>query len=75
MAQMCVSYSPEVPPPSPGDLRRMPYPCFSYPVEVPRRMPAGCCFSYPNNVRLGTGNRDAAQPGLRRLPISSCFRH
>ena len=75
MPQMCFNYPPDVPPSSPGDLRRMPYPCFSYPVEVPRRMPAACCFGYPVDAALGVRNRDDAQPGLRRMPISSCFRY
>jgi hypothetical protein len=86
----------------------MPLPCFSYPAEVPRRMPGGSCFSYPagspkrdatratprdprrgypcfsyplmcfsypDDVWLGTGNRDAAQPGLRRMTNTACFRY
>jgi hypothetical protein len=33
------------------------------------------CFSYPDNSPAGTGNRDAAEPGLRdprRMP-HTCF--
>ena len=57
----------------------MPNPCFSYPAEVPRRMPGGTCFSYqagvpramPNSICFSypravppdIRNRDTAQPG------------
>jgi hypothetical protein len=75
MPQMCFSYPPDVPPSGPSDLRRMPYPCFSYLVEVPRRMPATYCFGYPVDAPPGARGRDAAQPGLRRMPISGCFRY
>ena len=75
MPQMCFSYSADLPL-SPRnrhaaqaalrDVRRMPYPCFSYPIM---------CFSYPSDVPLGTRNGDVAPPplpGLRRMP-GSCF--
>ena len=38
----------------------MPNPCFSYPAEVPRRMPGGTCFSYQAGVP-------------RAMPNSICF--
>ena len=57
----------------------MPNPCFSYPAEVPRRMPGGTCFSYqagvpramPNSICFSypravppdIRNRDTARPG------------
>ena len=75
MPHMCFSYPPEVPPdsqnlsaarPAPAGLRRMPFPCFSYPIM---------CFGYPDDVPLG--NRDAAQPtvpGPRSMPLI-CFRY
>jgi hypothetical protein len=49
------------------DLRRMPYPCYSYPMM---------CFSYPDDEPRGGGDSGAAQPpspGLR-MP-STCFRY
>ena len=65
----CFSYPAELPRSGtmPG-LRRMPNPCFSYPIM---------CFSYPDDVPLGNGNRDDAQPTLpelRRMPYP-CFRY
>jgi hypothetical protein len=77
MPNMCFSYPPEVPPdsqnlsaarPAPAGLRRMPFPCFSYPQM---------CFSYPDDVPAGTRNPDAAEPSLRdprRMP-HTCFRY
>ena len=50
-----------------GDVRRMPFPCFSYPIM---------CFSCPAETLIGNG--DAAQPelgGLRRMPNVVGFRY
>jgi hypothetical protein len=51
---------------TPRDPRGVGYPCFGYPQM---------CFCYPDDVRLGTGNRDASLPDLRRVPTSICFRY
>jgi hypothetical protein len=50
------------------DLRRMPYPCYSYP---------SMCFSYPDDMPRGgnPGVARSAPPGLRQLPSSICFRY
>ena len=50
-------------------LRKMPYPCYSYP---------SMCFSYPDDVPQGGGDHDAVQPSLsdvRRMPGGTCFRY
>jgi hypothetical protein len=50
------------------DLRRMPFPCYSYP---------SMCFSYPDDIPRA-GAADAAQshlPSLRGMPYSTCFRY
>ncbi len=73
MPFMCFSYPPDSQNPSaarsaPDGLRRMPFSCFSYPLM---------CFSYPDDVPAGTGNRDTAEPSLRdprRMP-HTCFRY
>jgi hypothetical protein len=39
----------------------MPIACFSYPDDVPRRMPVWACFSYPGAVPPDIGNRGAAR--------------
>lgn len=46
----------------PADVpRRMPvWACFSYPADVPRSMPFSC-FTYPAGALLGAGNRGAAK--------------
>jgi hypothetical protein len=60
----------------------MPYPCFSYPADVPpgtgtrdAAQPAQSgllsCFSYPADVPPGTGTRNAAQPAQSGL--LNCF--
>jgi hypothetical protein len=76
MPNSCFSYPADLPPGTRNrnaaqatlrdDVRRMPYPCFSYP---------SMCFSYPTDVPLSAKNRDparAAPPGLRRMPMM-CF--
>lgn len=74
----CFSCPADVPP-SPSDQRTMPIGgCFGYPGEVPRTMPLTCCFSYSVNASPGGRNRDIAQPslpGLRSMPIGTCFRY
>ena len=55
-------------------LRRMPYACFSYVADTPRSMPFAC-FSYSADVPLDARKPDVAPTGLRRMPISSCFRY
>jgi hypothetical protein len=65
----CFSYPAELPPSvTVSGVRRMPYPCFSYPAM---------CFSYPDEVPPGNGNRDDAQPAPpepRSMPLI-CFRY
>ena len=75
MPHTCFSFPAEMPPGAGnrdaaraalGDIRRMPVPCFSYPMM---------CFSYPPETLIGNGG--AAQPepdGLRRMPNVVCFR-
>lgn len=75
MPYTCFSFPAEMPPGTGnrdaaraalGDVRRMPFPCFSYPLM---------CFSYPPETLIGNGG--AAQPepdGLRRMPNVVCFR-
>jgi hypothetical protein len=75
---MCYSYPGDVPLDSMSrdasqaarrDLRKMPYPCYSYPAM---------CFSYPDDAPWGTARRDAvpsAMPGLRGMPVGTCFRY
>ena len=46
-------------------------PCFSYPADVPRRMPLSG-FSYSAEVPPGARNRNTV-PGLRRMPVFPCF--
>ena len=79
----CFSYPADVPAGSEGrdvarpnlrGLRRMPYACFSYVADTPRSMPFAC-FSYSADVPLDARKPDAAPTGLRRMPISSCFRY
>ena len=68
MPSTCFSFPAEMPPGTGHhDLRRMPLPCFSYPIM---------CFSYPPETLIGNG--DAAQPepgGLRRMPNVVCSRY
>ena len=76
MPYTCFSFPAEMPPGAGnrdaaraalGDVRRMPFPCFSYPIM---------CFSYPAETLIGNG--DAAQPelgGLRRMPNVVGFRY
>lgn len=76
MPYTCFSFPAEMPPGTGnrdaaraalGDVRRMPFPCFSYPLM---------CFSYPPETLIGNGG--AAQPepdGLRRMPNVVCFRY
>ena len=76
MSKLCFSYPADVPAGIPDrdgaqaagrDLRRMPYPCYSYPMM---------CFSYPDDGPRG-GNSDLAQPpgpSLRGMPMT-CFRY
>jgi hypothetical protein len=73
----CFSYPADVPPgirnrtsaeAALRDPRRMPLPCFSYPLM---------CFSYPDDVPLGNRNRGGAQPTspeVRSMPYP-CFRY
>lgn len=72
----CYSYPADVPPGSGNDeamqavrrgLRKMPYPCYSYP---------NMCFSYPDVAPWAAPGRNAvpAPPGLRQMPFS-CFRY
>lgn len=73
----CYSYPADRPARIPGrgtapaarrDLRRMPYPGYSYPHS---------CFGYPDDEPRGGGDPGAAQPpspGLRRMPYT-CFRY
>jgi len=85
MSKLCFSYQPDLPPGigiravAPPAPRRMPAgPCFSYPAEVPRRMPVAGCFSYSLDVPPGAGNGHAAPPGppgLRRMTYTTCFRY
>ena len=57
----CFSYPGDMSPGAGPGVRRMGWlNCFSYPAEVPRRMPAGPCFSYPPDVP-------------RRMPVWACF--
>jgi hypothetical protein len=56
------------------DPRRMPHSCFGYVADTPRSMPFAC-FSYPADVPLDARRPDAAPPGLRKMPISICFRY
>jgi hypothetical protein len=70
MSKLCFSFPVDAPPGNgPGhavplalrDPLKMPYSCYSYPGDTPRG-----------------GNSSAAQPplpGLRRMPISMCFRY
>jgi len=46
-------------------LRKMPYPCYSYP---------SMCFSYPDDAPWSTPGQDAV-PALRRMPFGTCFRY
>ena len=69
MPSMCFSYEDGMP-------RQMPFPCFSYPADVPpdtrKRDPRSIgypcfsypkiCFSYPDDVTPGTGGSRAVQP-------------
>jgi len=75
MPKMCFSYPADLP--APSGPRRMPNTaCFSYSADL-RRMPWSC-FSYSLDVAPGTGNGNAAPsapPGLRRMPITLCFRY
>jgi hypothetical protein len=77
MPYMCFSYpaagpagseAPEAAQSGLGDLRRMPWSCYSYPAM---------CFSYPDDMPPGGRHRDigpASLPGLREMP-SMCFRY
>jgi hypothetical protein len=50
-------------------LRKMPYPCYSYPA---------ICFSYPDDALWGTPRSDATPsvpPGLRGMTFGTCFRY
>ena len=63
----CFAYPSDTPQAVPGP-RRMPYPCFSYPL---------ICFSYPADEPLGNRSRGGAQPispELRGMPVP-CFRY
>lgn len=80
MPQMCFSYPAPLPlgtgnAPVASGPRRMPVvPCFDYPADGPRIMPAS--FSYSVHVPPGIGS-DIAEPGLgepRRMP-HTCFRY
>ena len=54
----------------------MPYPCYSYPATCYSY--SKLCFSYPDDMPRGGGNPTAAQPplpGMRRMPITTCFRY
>jgi hypothetical protein len=82
MPNPCFSY-PAGPPPGSrtravpqSGLRRMPLICFSYQAAVPHSMPYSC-FTYPADAP-DAGNREAGSPGLpglRRMPVSPCFRY
>jgi hypothetical protein len=61
--------------PVPPGVRRMPLTCFTYSADRPVRVwgvtgcpVAGWCFSYPTDV-------PPAPSGLRRMPVSPCFRY
>jgi hypothetical protein len=76
MSKLCFSYPAGMPEGLPGrsaaraaqrDLRRMPYPGYSYPIM---------CFRYPDDGPRG-GRSDLAQPsppGPRAMPMT-CFRY
>lgn len=78
MSKLCFSYPSDVPTSFPDrsaaqaarrDLRRMPYPCYSYPLT---------CFGYADGKPQGGGDPSAGRPsspGLRRMPVSPCFRY
>ena len=63
MPWSCFSY-----PASTGPRRPTTSHYFSYPAEVPRRMPLPC-FSYQNDAPL------SALPRLRTMTNSACFRY
>jgi hypothetical protein len=63
----CFAYPSDIPQ-AVSSPRRMPVPCFSYPLM---------CFSYPDDAPLGNGNHDVApptSPELRSMPYP-CFRY
>lgn len=89
MPQTCFNYPADVPPSLPG-LRRMPLICFSYPADVlpgapdrdaARATPRGPekmgypCFSYPAMCFSYPADAPPAPSGLRKMPITTCFRY
>jgi hypothetical protein len=78
MSKLCFSYPSGVPTgfpdrsaaqAAPRDLRRMPYPGYSYPLT---------CFGYAEDKPQGGGDPSAGQPsspGLRRTPVSPRSRY
>jgi hypothetical protein len=61
----CFNYPAAIPDRDAGqaarrDLRRMPFPCYSYP---------SMCFGYPDGTPLGGGNPGPAQPPLSGMNI------
>ena len=73
MPNICFSYEDGMPRTMPATY------CFRYEADAPRSMPHAClsypqmCFGYPADVPPGTRNPDAAQPGLRGMPLIICF--
>jgi hypothetical protein len=69
----------------------MPYTCFSYEPDMSpgpgtqdaaqsapssrRMMVTTHCFNYPADVQSDSRKLDDADPALRRMPISTCFRY
>jgi hypothetical protein len=74
----CYGYPADLPPgdakdagaqPYQPQLRRMPYPCYSYP---------NICFSYPGDEPRDTPSRDvtpSVPPDLRQMLGGPCFRY
>jgi hypothetical protein len=53
--------------PTSRDPRTMPSTCFRYEADTPRQMPHAC-FGYSPGAK-------PILPGLRRMPIGTCFRY